>query len=69
MGKLKTKKTAAKRFKMTKPRGNKGVKILYNKSGQGHLRTKKSNRAKNRSIASHNVSEADRDRIYKMIKS
>lgn len=54
---------------MTKPRGRKKGKILYNKSKRGHLRTKKSTRAKNRSLSSHKVSNSDIERIYKMIKS
>jgi ribosomal protein L35 len=69
MPKLKTKKTAAKRFKKTKPRGGKGAKILYKKSKEGHLRTKKTSRRKSRALNSHTVSDADHERISKMITS
>ncbi|MBN2100568.1 50S ribosomal protein L35 [Candidatus Dojkabacteria bacterium] len=69
MPKLKTNKTAAKRFKKTKPRGGKGAKILYNKSRQGHLKTKRTTRRKHRVLPSHKVSKADEKRISKLIGS
>ena len=69
MPKLKTKKTASKRFKMTRPRGGKKWKILYKKSKEGHLRTKRTSRRKSRVRKSHTVSEADHERISKMITS
>lgn len=54
---------------MTKPRGGKGSKVLYNKSRQGHLRTKKSARMKNRILKSHTVSGADRKKVTKLISA
>jgi ribosomal protein L35 len=54
---------------MTKPRGNKRAKILYNKSGQGHLRSKKSTRTKNRILSSHKLSDADEKKVFKMIET
>lgn len=44
----KTKKTALKRLRKTNPKGNRKAKLLYNESSQGHLKTKKSTRAKRR---------------------
>lgn len=69
MPKLKTKKTAAKRFKKTKPRGGKGSKILYKKSKENHLKTKRTSRRKNRVLQNKTVSNADHERISKMITS
>lgn len=69
MPKLKTHKTAVKRFRQTKPRGGKGAKIVYNKSRQGHLRTKKSARTKNRILRTHTVSPKDRMKISKLINA
>ena len=69
MPKLKTKKTAAKRFKKSKPRGGKGSKILYKKSKENHLKTKRSARRENRVLQSNVVSDADYKRISKMITS
>ncbi|MDD3661874.1 MAG: hypothetical protein PHG63_02300 [Candidatus Dojkabacteria bacterium] len=54
---------------MTKPRGGKGIKVLYVKSRQGHLRTKKTTRMKNRTLKSHTVSKTDRTRVTKLITS
>ncbi|MEA3357164.1 MAG: bL35 family ribosomal protein [Patescibacteria group bacterium] len=67
MPKLKTNKTAAKRFRKTKPRGGKGAKIMFNKSKQGHLRTKKSTRQKNRTLKSHSLTAVDHKRINKLL--
>lgn len=50
MARQKTKKTAAKRIKVTNPKGNKKGKLLYKKSAQHHLRTKLSRRAKRRKL-------------------
>lgn len=69
MPKLKTRKTVEKRFKITNPRGGKKVKVLYNKSKTGHLRTKKSSRTINRELPSLKLSGVDRRKILKMIRT
>jgi ribosomal protein L35 len=48
MARQKTNKTAKKRISVSNPRGNKKPKLMYKQSHQGHLRTKKSSRAKRR---------------------
>lgn len=48
MARQKTNKTAKKRVSVSNPRGNKKPKLMYKQSHQGHLRTKKSTRAKRR---------------------
>lgn len=48
MARQKTNKTAIKRIKKTNPKGNRKAKLLYKQSGQHHMRTKKSKRAKRR---------------------
>jgi ribosomal protein L35 len=48
MARQKTNKTAKKRIKLSKPRGNRTPKLMYEQSHQNHLRTKKSARAKRR---------------------
>ncbi len=48
MARQKTNKTAKKRIKLSRPRGNKTPKLIYKQSHQGHLRTKKSTREKRR---------------------
>ncbi len=48
MARQKTNKTAKKRVSVSNPRGNKKPKLMYKQSHQGHLRTKKSSRAKRR---------------------
>lgn len=48
MARQKTNKTAKKRVKMSNPRGSKAGVLRYKQSHQGHLRTKKSSRAKRR---------------------
>lgn len=48
MARQKTNKTARKRIKVTNPRGSRKPKLIYKQSHQGHLRTKKSARAKRR---------------------
>jgi ribosomal protein L35 len=48
MARQRTNKTAVKRIKMSNPKGNRTAKMMYNQSHQGHLKTKKSSRAKRR---------------------
>jgi ribosomal protein L35 len=50
MARQKTKKTATKRIKVTNPKGNRKSKMLYKKSAQHHLRTKRSSREKRRKL-------------------
>ncbi len=50
MARQKTRKTASKRIKVTNPKGNKTTKLLYKKSAQHHLRTKRSSREKRRKL-------------------
>jgi ribosomal protein L35 len=50
MARQKTKKTATKRIKVTNPKGNRKSKMLYKKSAQHHLRTKRSTREKRRKL-------------------
>lgn len=68
MPKIKTKKSAAKRFKKSNPRGGKDEKIMYNKANRNHLRTKKSNRRKNREQPTSKVGEHDEEVIKKLIQ-
>ncbi len=51
----KTNKTAAKRLRATNPRGNRKAKVLYNKSCNSHLKTKRSRRSKRRVLPRHTV--------------
>jgi ribosomal protein L35 len=48
MARQKTNKTAVKRIKLSNPKGNRKAKMMYKQSHQGHLKTKKSARAKRR---------------------
>ncbi len=50
MARQKTRKTASKRIKTTNPKGNKKSKMLYKKSAQHHLRTKRSAKQKRRKL-------------------
>lgn len=48
MARQKTNKTAAKRIKLTNPKGNRKAKMLYKQSNQSHLKTKRSSKSKRR---------------------
>ena len=63
MPKMKTKKSAAKRFKVTG-----AGKISYNKSGNRHLSTKKSPKRKRRLRKDTCLSKAMTSRTKKMIQ-
>ena len=63
MPKMKTKKSAAKRFKVTG-----SGKVTYNKSGNRHLSTKKSPKRKRRLRKGTTISKAMRGRTKKMIQ-
>tara|TARA_B100000700_G_scaffold296973_1_gene361447 strand:- start:140 stop:334 length:195 start_codon:yes stop_codon:yes gene_type:complete len=64
MPKMKTKKSAAKRFKVTG-----SGKVVYNKSGNRHLSTKKSPKRKRRLRKDSTVSPAMTRRTKIMIQS
>ena len=63
MPKMKTKKSAAKRFKVTG-----SGKVTYNKSGNRHLSTKKSPKRKRRLRKETSLSKAMTGRTKKMIQ-
>ena len=63
MPKMKTKKSAAKRFKVTG-----SGKVVYNKSGNRHLSTKKSPKRKRHLRKETSMSKAMTARTKKMIQ-
>ena len=63
MPKMKTKKSAAKRFKVTG-----SGKVVYNKSGNRHLSTKKSPKRKRNLRKETSMSKAMTARTKKMIQ-
>ena len=67
MARQKTNKTAAKRFRVTNPKGNKKGKLIYKQSHQSHLKTKKSRRAKRRQSSHAVVSSANEKNMYRKI--
>ncbi len=62
MPKMKTRKAAAKRFKITK-----NGKIIHRHAGKSHLLTKKTSRNKRRKSKPGTVDNADQKRIRKML--
>ena len=67
MARQKTNKTAKKRIKLSKPRGNKTPKLVYRQSHQGHLRTKKSAREKRRQKDNAQVDSSIRKNLIRKI--
>lgn len=67
MAKQKTNKTAVKRFKVTNPKGNRTPKIIYKQSSQGHLKTKRSSRAKRRQKDNAQVNKSNRKPLVRKI--
>ena len=67
MARQKTNKTAKKRIKMSNPKGNRKAKMMYRRSGQGHLRTKKSSREKRRQSGDTVVYESTVKNLKKKI--
>jgi ribosomal protein L35 len=67
MARQKTNKTAKKRIKLSKPRGNKTPKLIYKQSHQGHLRTKKSAREKRRQRDNAQVDSSIRKNLIRKI--
>ncbi len=67
MARQKTNKTAKKRIKLSKPRGNTPPKLIYKQSHQGHLRTKKSAREKRRQKDKAQVDKSIRKNLIRKI--
>ncbi len=67
MARQKTNKTARKRIKLSKPRGNKSPKLMYVQSHQNHLRTKKSSRQKRRQKDNAQVDKSNRKALIRKI--
>lgn len=67
MAKQKTNKTAKKRVKVTNPKGNRKSKLLYKKSHQNHLRTKRSSKSKRRQSGSKVVDDSNEKTLYRKI--
>jgi len=67
MARQKTNKTAKKRIKLSKPRGNKTPKLMYRQSHQGHLRTKRSSREKRRQNDKAQVDKSNRKSLIRKI--
>jgi ribosomal protein L35 len=67
MARQKTNKTAKKRIKLSNPKGNKSPKVMYKQSHQGHLRAKKSSRAKRRQSSKKLASPPNRKNLIKKV--
>lgn len=68
MARQRTKKTAIKRFKKTNPKGNRKAKIMYSKTAQHHLMTKRSKRVKRRKPNKAVATPGNSKRIRQIIK-
>ena len=67
MSRQKTNKTAKKRIKLSKPKGNKKPKLMYKQSHQNHLRTKRSAKSKRRQDSHKVVDNANEKKMYRKI--
>ena len=67
MARQKTNKTTKKRIKLSNPKGNKTPKVMYKQSHQGHLRVKKSARAKRRQEDKKLASKANARNLRKKV--
>lgn len=67
MARQKTNKTAKKRIKLSKPRGNKPPKLIYKQSRQNHLRTKRSARSKRRQKDNAKVDDSNKKTLIRKI--
>ena len=67
MPKLKTRKTIAKRFKLTNPKKSKKKKILKRKSGQAHFNAKESGRIMRKKRRSTKISKKHHEAIKKAL--
>jgi ribosomal protein L35 len=64
MARQRTNKTAAKRIKVTNPKGNRKPKVLYSKTAMHHLKTKRSRKTKRRKA---NIGVATNTNAKKML--
>ncbi|HCC67725.1 TPA: 50S ribosomal protein L35 [Patescibacteria group bacterium] len=67
MARQKTNKTAKKRFKLTNPKGKKKGKLLYKRSHQNHLKTKRSRKTKRRYSSNVEIAQANRKNMLRKI--
>ncbi len=67
MARQKTRKTAAKRVKASNPKGNRKPKLMYSKTGQHHLKTKQSRRAKRRKPSTVAATKANAKNLKRII--
>ncbi|HVX93040.1 MAG TPA: hypothetical protein VHA74_02920 [Candidatus Dojkabacteria bacterium] len=67
MARQKTRKTAAKRVNASNPKGNRKPKLMFSKSGQHHLKTKQSRRAKRRKPGNAPASKANAKNLKRII--
>jgi len=67
MARQKTNKTASKRIRLSNPKGNRKAKMIYKQSHQGHLRVKKSSRAKRRQKDNAKVYKATQKKIIRKV--
>lgn len=67
MSRQKTNKTAKKRIKVSKPKGNKKPKLMYKQSHQNHLRTKRSAKSKRRQDSHKVIDNANEKKMYRKI--
>lgn len=69
MARQRTRKTAIKRFRKSNPKGNRRSKILYSKTAQHHLMTKRSKRVKRRKPNKAVATRSNTKRIRQIIKN
>jgi ribosomal protein L35 len=67
MSRQKTNKTAKKRIKVSKPKGNRKPKLIYKQSHQNHLRTKRSAKSKRRQDSHKVVDSTNEKKMYRKI--
>jgi ribosomal protein L35 len=67
MARQKTRKTAYKRVKKSNPKGNRKAKLMYTKTGQHHLKTKRSTRAKRRKFGTVPATQANERNLRKVV--
>ncbi len=67
MARQKTNKTAKKRIKVSKPKGDKKPKLIYKQSRQGHLRTKRSAKSKRRQKQDQKVDKSNKKSLKRKI--
>ena len=67
MAKQRTNKTAKKRIHISNPRGNRKATFMYKQSHQGHLKTKRSSRAKRRESSHAKMTKTTANNMLKKI--